>query len=55
MLAKSVAVTSTTREKVKVQSRVIKDQRPGLTVERYFTASGSRSLRDGRVGAAAMR
>ncbi len=38
MLAKSVAVTATTREKV--QSRVIKDQRPGLTVERYFTRQG---------------
>jgi len=39
MLAKSVAVTAT-REKAKVQSRVIKDQRPGLTVERYFTRQG---------------
>jgi len=38
MLAKSVAVATTTREKV--QSRVIKDQRPGLTVERYFTRQG---------------
>ncbi|MDX2089203.1 MAG: vitamin B12-dependent ribonucleotide reductase [Kofleriaceae bacterium] len=38
MLAKSVAVASTKREKV--QSRVIKDQRPGLTVERYFTRQG---------------
>jgi ribonucleoside-diphosphate reductase alpha chain len=39
MLAKSVAVASTiTREKV--QSRVIKDQRPGLTVERHFTRQG---------------
>ena len=38
MLAKSVAVASTAREKV--QSRVIKDQRPGLTVERYFTRQG---------------
>ena len=37
MLAKSVAVTAT-REKV--SSRVIKDQRPGLTVERYFTRQG---------------
>ncbi len=37
MLAKSVAVT-TTREKPK--SRVIKDQRPGLTFERYFTRQG---------------
>jgi len=37
MLAKSVAVAST-REKV--SSRVIKDQRPGLTVERYFTRQG---------------
>ncbi len=38
MLAKSVAVATTTREKV--QSRVIKDQRPGLTVERFFTRQG---------------
>ena len=37
MLAKSV---STTAPKAKVQSRVIKDQRPGLTVERYFTRQG---------------
>ncbi|MDB4963458.1 MAG: ribonucleoside-diphosphate reductase, adenosylcobalamin-dependent [Myxococcales bacterium] len=37
MLAKSVAVAAT-REKV--SSRVIKDQRPGLTVERYFTRQG---------------
>ena len=39
MLAKSVNVApTTTREKV--QSRVIKDQRPGLTFERYFTRQG---------------
>src|SRR5574338_394445 len=48
MLVKSAAVASghtqdsqkATREKAKVQSRVIKDQRPGLTVERYFTRQG---------------
>ena len=39
MLAKSVPV-ATTREDRKVQSRVIKDQRPGLTVERFFTRQG---------------
>ncbi|MGE0869898.1 MAG: vitamin B12-dependent ribonucleotide reductase [Kofleriaceae bacterium] len=39
MLAKSVAV-ATTREDRKVHSRVIKDQRPGLTIERFFTRQG---------------
>ncbi len=39
MLVKSVAVAPT-REKDKVSSRVIKDQRPGLTVERFFTRQG---------------
>ncbi|MFN0247116.1 MAG: vitamin B12-dependent ribonucleotide reductase [Kofleriaceae bacterium] len=38
MLAKSVSVAPTTREKV--QSRVIKDPRSGLSVERYFTRQG---------------
>ena len=38
MLAKSVAHVPATREKV--QSRVIKDQRPGLTFERFFTRQG---------------
>ena len=40
MLAKSVAVASSSREKAKANSRVIKDQRPGLTFERYFTRQG---------------
>jgi ribonucleoside-diphosphate reductase alpha chain len=45
MIVKSVAVAPThgsdgRRDKgERVQSRVIKDQRPGLTVERYFTAN----------------
>ena len=39
MLAKSVSVAPTTREKV--QSRVIKDPRSGLSVERYFTRQGA--------------
>ncbi|MGE0549033.1 MAG: vitamin B12-dependent ribonucleotide reductase [Kofleriaceae bacterium] len=39
MLAKSVAV-ATNREDRKVHSRVIKDQRPGLTIERFFTRQG---------------
>ena len=38
MLAKSVSVAPPTREKV--QSRVIKDPRSGLSVERYFTRQG---------------
>jgi ribonucleoside-diphosphate reductase alpha chain len=38
MLAKSVSIAPTTREKV--QSRVIKDPRSGLSVERYFTRQG---------------
>jgi ribonucleoside-diphosphate reductase alpha chain len=41
MIVKSVAVAPAhegRRESKKVQSRVIKDQRPGLNVERYFTA-----------------
>ena len=43
MIVKSIAVAPThegRRDKgERVQSRVIKDQRPGLQVERYFTAS----------------
>ncbi len=41
MLVKSVAVAPTNEgHKKPVQSRVIKDQRPGLTFERYFTRQG---------------
>ncbi len=42
MLAKTVVpnAASVTREKAKQVSRVIKDQRPGLTVDRYFTRQG---------------
>ncbi|MEJ7602319.1 MAG: vitamin B12-dependent ribonucleotide reductase, partial [Kofleriaceae bacterium] len=41
MLVKSVAVAAAEAgKKSQVQSRVIKDQRPGLTFERYFTRQG---------------
>ncbi len=45
MLAKSVAVTTgdptrLSSQQAKQMSRIIKDQRPGLTVERYFTRQG---------------
>ncbi|MBA3403378.1 MAG: vitamin B12-dependent ribonucleotide reductase, partial [Gemmatimonadaceae bacterium] len=42
MLVKSVAVAAPNHEghKNQVQSRVIKDQRPGLTFERFFTRQG---------------
>jgi len=41
MIVKSVAVAPTHEGRKKpVQSRVIKDQRPGLTVERFFTRQG---------------
>jgi ribonucleoside-diphosphate reductase alpha chain len=42
MIVKSDAVAPAgRREKKQVQSRVIKDQRPGLTVDRYFTRQGT--------------
>jgi len=42
MIVKSAAVAASAHEghKKQVQSRVIKDQRPGLTVERFFTREG---------------
>ena len=41
MLVKSVAVAAAEAgKKSQVQSRVIKDQRPGLSFERYFTRQG---------------
>src|SRR5919107_2188833 len=44
MLLKSTAVApatqAPTQDGKQVQSRVIKDQRPGLTFERYFTRQG---------------
>ncbi|HEY5936862.1 MAG TPA: vitamin B12-dependent ribonucleotide reductase [Kofleriaceae bacterium] len=40
MLVKSVVAAEAPAKKSQVQSRVIKDQRPGLTFERFFTRQG---------------
>ncbi len=40
MIVKSVAAAQSPKKEKTVQSRVIKDQRPGLTVERFFTRQG---------------